>query len=272
MAYANRNGVRLFYTNEGAGDPPLLFVHGWCCDSTHWRRQLPAFRRDHRVVAVDLRGHGSSSKPEQDYTMDAFCQDLEWLIGKLGLRRPVVIGHSMGGVIALRLAGRRKRALSGVVIVDSPVYPKFDRAGRQQLNTIFDALEGPTYRAAARRIIDENFFTPASPPALRRRLTTKLMRTPQHVMSSAFRNLWLDNRALGKRVNAPSLFIDAGHPLDELERIQRAVNGIQIGRTVGAGHFNMMEAPGQFNAMLRAFLDRLRPADAGLQARARKAK
>jgi len=257
MAFANRNGVRLFYANEGKGDPPLLFVHGWCCDHTHWRRQLPAFRRDHRVVAVDLRGHGSSSKPEQDYTMDAFCQDLEWLIGKIGLQRPVVIGHSMGGVIALRLAGRRKRALSGVVIVDSPIFPKFDRTGRQQLNTTLTALKGPSYRAAARQIIDENFFTAASPPALRRRLTTKLMRTPQHVMSSALHNLWVDNKALGKRVNVPSLFIDAVHSLAELERIQRAVKGIQIGRTVGAGHFNMMEAPDQFNGMLRAFLGQL---------------
>ena len=257
MAFANRNGVRLFYTNEGKGDPPLLFVHGWCCDHTHWRRQLPAFRRDHRVVAVDLRGHGGSSKPEQDYTMDAFCQDLEWLIGKLGLRRPVVIGHSMGGVVALRLAGRRKRALSGVVIVDSPIFPKFDRPGRRQLNTTLTALKGPSYRAAARQIIDENFFTAASPPALRRRLTTKLMRTPQHVMSSALHNLWVDNKALGKRVNVPSLFIDAVHSLPELERIQRAVKGIQIGRTVGAGHFNMIEAPDQFNGMLRAFLGQL---------------
>ena len=257
MPYANRNGVRLFYTDDGAGDPPLLFVHGWCCDSTHWRRQLPAFRRDHRVVTVDLRGHGNSSKPEQDYTMDGFCQDLEWLIGKLGLRRAVVVGHSMGGVIALRLAGRRKRALSGVVIVDSPIYPKFDRPGRQQLNSMLSALNGPAYRAMARQIIDDNFFIPASPPALRRRLTTKLLRTPQHVMSSAFRNLWVDNRALGKRVNAPSLFIDAAHPLDELQHIQRAVKGIQIGRTVGAGHFNMIEAPDQFNGMLRAFLGQI---------------
>ncbi len=254
MPYADRNGVRLFYTDAGAGDPPLLLVHGWCCDSSHWKRQLPAFRREHRIVTIDLRGHGKSSKPRQDYTMDGFCEDLEWLMGKLSLRRPVVVGHSMGGVIAMRLAGRRRRALSGLVIVDSPVFPKLDR---KQLNEIFRTLEGPGFRRAARQIIDENFFIPTSPPGLRRRLTGALLRTPQHVMSSAFRNLWVDNKALGKRVNVPSMFVDAAHPLDELERIQRAVKGIQIGRTVGAGHFNMMEAPDQFNGMLRAFLDQL---------------
>ena len=272
MPYADRNGTQLFYTDEGTGDPALLFVHGWCCDTSYWKPQVRAFRRRHRVVAVDLRGHGRSGKPEQDYTMDAFASDLEWLMGQVDLRRPVVIGHSMGGVIALRLAGRRKRAISGAVIVDSPIFPKFDRTGRQQLSQIFAALESPVFHVAARQVIEGNLFIPTSPPALRERITSAMLRTPQHVMTSAFRNLWVDNKALGRRVNAPSLFIDATHPLEELERIERAVNGIQIGRTVGAGHFNMLEAPDQFNAMLRAFLDRLRPIGAGLQTRARKAK
>jgi pimeloyl-ACP methyl ester carboxylesterase len=254
MPYANRNGVRLFYTEAGAGDPPLLFVHGWCCDSTFWRRQLPSFRRKHRVVAVDLRGHGRSGKPEQAYTMDLFCQDLEWLIGELGLRRPVIVGHSMGGIVALRLAGRRKRALPGVVIVDAPIFPMIDRPVRRQL---IAALESPMFRAAARQVIEQNLFIPASPPALRRRITNIMLRTPQYVMSSAFRNLWADNKALAKNVNVPSLFVDAGRDLEELKRIKRAVKGIQIGRTVGAGHFNMLETPDQFNGMLRTFLDQL---------------
>jgi pimeloyl-ACP methyl ester carboxylesterase len=257
MPYADRNGVRFFYTEAGAGDPPLLFVHGWCCDSSHWRRQLPAFRRKHHVVAVDLRGHGRSDKPQQDYTMDAFAEDLEWLIGELELQRPVVIGHSMGGVIALRLAGRRKRALSGVVIVDSPIFPKFDRPGRQQLYAFFRALDGPMFRAAARQVIEENLFIPASPPELRKRITEGMLKTRQHVVSSAFRHMWGDNMALAKRVNVPSLFVDADRDLEELKRIQRAVKGIKIGRTVGAGHFNMLETPDQFNAMLRTFLDQL---------------
>lgn len=273
MPFATRRGVRLYYTDSGSGDPLLVFVHGWCCDSTHWKAQVSAFRRSHRIVTVDLRGHGRSDKPAQDYTIDCFAEDLEWLMAELDLRKPVVIGHSMGGVIALRLAGRRKLAISGAVIIDSPIYPKFDRAGRQQLSQIFAALDGPQYLQAARMVIEQNLFIPASsPPALRRRITDAMLRAPQHVMTSAFRNLWVDNKALGANIRAPSLFIDAGRPFEELERIQKAVPAIQIGRTVGAGHFNMMEAPEQVNAMLRTFLDGLRPVGAGLQTRARKTK
>jgi pimeloyl-ACP methyl ester carboxylesterase len=51
-----RDGVRLAYTEAGSGDPPLLFVHGWCCDHSYFQPQFEHFQRGHRVVAVDLRG------------------------------------------------------------------------------------------------------------------------------------------------------------------------------------------------------------------------
>ncbi len=254
MPYTTRDGVRLFYTDSGSGDPPLIFVHGWCCDWSHWRRQLPAFRRKHRAVAVDLRGHGHSSKPKQDYTMDGFAEDLEWLIGDLGLRKPVVIGHSMGGVIALRLAGRGNRDIAGLVIVDSPI---FSVLPQEQLDTFVQALEGPTYRDVARAFIDARLFHPGSPKALRKHVTDAMADAPQHVMASAMRDLLVDNTDLAKNVNVPSLFIDAGRSLEELQRIEAGIPGIRIGRTVGAGHFNMLEAPEQFNGMLRKFLDQL---------------
>jgi pimeloyl-ACP methyl ester carboxylesterase len=257
VPYATRNGVHLFYSDTGSGDPPLLFVHGWCCDSTHWRSTVPAFRRKHRIVTVDLRGHGRSDKPKQDYTMDSFAEDLEWLMGQLDLRKPIVIGHSMGGIVALRLAGRHKRTLSGAVMIDSPAFPKFTREGRLQLSAIFRALESPAYIDAARVLIDRELFKPFSPAALRKQITDRMLKAPQYVLSSAMRNLWADNKELGRLVNVPSLFIDVGRPLQELARIQQGVPGIQIARTVGAGHFNMLETPDQVNGMLRTFIEQV---------------
>lgn len=258
MPYATRDGVRLYYTDEGKGDPPLLFVHGWCCDHTYWRKQVPLFRRRHRVVAVDLRGHGRSSKPKQDYTMAAFARDLEWLIVQLDLRRPVVIGHSMGGVIALHLAGRNRRPLSSVVIVDSVLFPKFDRRERALLPQIFAGLEGPAYQDVARQVIDDFLFVPASPPRLHRQVREAMVRAPQHVMSSCFRNLWIDNTAAARAVKVPALAIVAGQRnIAELAAAKRAVPGVQLGVTVGAGHFIQLEAPQQLNAMLQTFIAQL---------------
>lgn len=88
-----------------AAQRPILLVHGWCCDHTFFGPQFEHFIREgHRVVAVDLRGHGQSDKPHETYTMQLFADDLAFLREELGLERPAVIGDSMGGVVAFAFA------------------------------------------------------------------------------------------------------------------------------------------------------------------------
>src|SRR5215210_7952534 len=79
------------------------------------------FRRKHRVVAVDLRGHGQSDKPHQSYTMAAFTDDLAWMCDQLGIEKPVVIVHSMGGIVAFDLACRYPTLPSAIVMLYAAV-------------------------------------------------------------------------------------------------------------------------------------------------------
>ena len=67
MAYADIGEVRLFFTDEDEGDPPILMVHGFSCDGHDWMWQIPHFAESHRVIVVDLRGHGRSSVPADGY-------------------------------------------------------------------------------------------------------------------------------------------------------------------------------------------------------------
>jgi pimeloyl-ACP methyl ester carboxylesterase len=71
-------------------------VHCWCGDHTHLAPQFDYFGRTHRVVAVDLRGHGASDKPMQEYAVAGFADDLAWLCDQLGVVKPVVVGHKHG--------------------------------------------------------------------------------------------------------------------------------------------------------------------------------
>src|SRR5262245_27678299 len=103
MPWLKRANVSLFYEEAPGDAPPLVLVHGLGCDHTFMATQFATFRGAYRVVAVDLRGHCQSDKPEQDYTIPAFADDVAWVCQELGLERPVVIGHSMGGAIALEL-------------------------------------------------------------------------------------------------------------------------------------------------------------------------
>lgn len=99
-----RDGVVLAYDDAGSGYPPAVFVHRAACDRRCWNQQVPRFSSDHRVVAVDLRGHGASDAPSERYTVRLFADDLASTCTPLGIESPVVIGHSLGGLVALDFA------------------------------------------------------------------------------------------------------------------------------------------------------------------------
>jgi len=121
VAFAELSGVRLFFTDEGAGDPPMLFVHGLSCDSNDWIWQLPHFTAAHRVLAVDLRGHGHSSAPTSGYDPVTLAADLAELLRDRACAPVVAVGHSLGGLVVSVLAADHPDLVCAVVAVD-PAY------------------------------------------------------------------------------------------------------------------------------------------------------
>lgn len=73
MATIARNGIRLSYDDRGSGEPSIVFVHGWTCNRSFFAPQAEHFARRHRVVSVDLRGHGESDKPNEAYSIEAYA-------------------------------------------------------------------------------------------------------------------------------------------------------------------------------------------------------
>jgi pimeloyl-ACP methyl ester carboxylesterase len=78
MNFVQRNGIRLAYVESGGGPKSMLLVHGWGCDHTALAPQMDYFRTTYRVVAVDLRGHGASDAPYEEYTVPGFADDLAY--------------------------------------------------------------------------------------------------------------------------------------------------------------------------------------------------
>ena len=113
------DGVEIRYETAGAGDPALIFIHGWSCDRSYWRAQMAHFAKSHRVVALDLGGHGESGFGREAWTIDSFGGDVAAVIDELGLERAVLIGHSMGGDVALAAARRLPGRIDGLVWVDT---------------------------------------------------------------------------------------------------------------------------------------------------------
>ena len=217
-----RDGVRLAALELGAGDPPLLFLHGWCCDHRHFAPQIEHFARRHRVVALDLRGFGASDQPPGEYAVETFADDAAWLCRELGLRRPVVVGHSLGGAIALALAARHPDLPRAIALCDPAVF-------------VADAGD-----------------------ELREPIVAGRCATPQHVMLSAFRSLVaFDDEAAGRACRAPLLVIDAGAPFVDRAKLRAACPQAVLRETPGVGHFHQLLAPERVNALLEEFLARL---------------
>jgi pimeloyl-ACP methyl ester carboxylesterase len=248
-----RDGVALAYEEDGRGDPTIVLIHCWTCDHSFLAPQLRHFSTSHRVVNVDLRGHGESDKPRQAYTVAGFADDVAWLCGQLDIARAVVVGHSMGGNVALEIARRHPDLTQAVVMIDSCIIAP--AALGSALASMGEGLRGPEHREVSKQIV-EGVSLPTD-DARRKAWIAKIMSSsPQFVASSAFDEhiLKWDGEAAAAACKAPALYIGAANPLSDVERLRAACPRIVIGQTVGAGHFNNQEVPEQVNAMIERFL------------------
>jgi pimeloyl-ACP methyl ester carboxylesterase len=252
MHRLSRDGVTLCYEEAGQGGPPLLFVHGAFCDHSHFQPQFERFRTTHRVVSVDLRGHGESDKPVQDYTIAGFADDLAWLCGELGLYQPAIIGHSMGGMIALDLAARYPTLPSAIVALDSTIVPP---PGTDVfLQPFTDGMHTPEYRDAVRHFMSMNFL-PTDDAKRKSAILDAMTALPQHVISSVWDDhLRWDSTAAAAACKAPVVYVDHGAPNCDLNKFRELCPQLVIGQTVGSGHFATLEVPDQVNAMIERFL------------------
>jgi pimeloyl-ACP methyl ester carboxylesterase len=117
--------VKLFYSLHGdPSNPPFLLIHGWSCDSTDWSFTIPALMQIYHVITFDLRGHGHSSAPESaTYTIKDFTDDAVALLQHLNFTKDVlVMGHSMGGIVASCLTGLHPAYFKGLVVIDPPYW------------------------------------------------------------------------------------------------------------------------------------------------------
>jgi len=259
----DHNGVWLAHVQAGPTvptNPPLVFIHGWIGDHRALLPQIAHFAQTRRVVGVHLRGHGDSEAPEQDYTIAGFADDVAWQCQQLGLRKPLVVGHSLGGVIGLELAGRHVDLPSGIVIIDSLVFPRpiFMEPARKMAERFREA----DFRAAARAQAVE-LYLDYDDPERREQLLAPIydahLKAPQHAATSVFDGLLgYDPTPAAQACRVPVAYLAAGVPLIEqasdLERFKTVCPQLTIAKTLGAGHFSPLEVPDQINAMIERFL------------------
>jgi epoxide hydrolase 4 len=151
--FADVNGVRLHYVEQGQG-PLILFLHGFPEFWYSWKDLLPEFAKDHRAVALDMRGYNLSSRPEavDAYRIPVLLEDVRALAEKLGAKRFVLVGHDWGGVIAWAFAAAHPEMIEKLVIINAPHPAVFARElannpAQQKASAYFNLFTSPAAEA-----------------------------------------------------------------------------------------------------------------------------
>jgi pimeloyl-ACP methyl ester carboxylesterase len=252
-------GIRLVYDTAGAGDPPMIFIHGWCCDRSFFAPQFARFAACHAVAAMDLRGHGDSGRPEPRpgaYDMDVLADDVLSVAAAAGFGRPVLVGHSLGALIGLTCAAR-VRAIRALVMVDpAPITnEKAKKFFRESVGAVAADEDG-----AWRRNFAAGMFLPTD-VARRAAIIEQMAASPAGIAAEVMRVMGEFDGAVLAKVSVPVVSIGSAGPSNRSADLRRLCPAITIGQTVGSGHFNMLEVPDQVNAMIERFL-----ANSGLSA------
>jgi N-formylmaleamate deformylase len=127
-ATCETNGIITHYIRAGGAGHPLVLLHGLTANGACWTPVARVLETEFDLVMPDARGHGKSSAPPHGYRYDEHASDVAGLIDGLGLERPVLLGHSMGGMTAAVVATRAPRRIRCLVLVD----PTFLSAERQR--------------------------------------------------------------------------------------------------------------------------------------------
>ncbi len=248
------DGVRISYTSEGHGEPAIVFIHGWTCDHTHWRFQVPEFRKSFRVIAIDLPGHGASGADRDSWSIDGLGADVAAVARGLNLEQVVLVGHSMGGPVALAAAPKLRGILWGIVAVDSVhnvEYVAPPGSADRMVQGFKDDFEGAWKRFMS------GFFADRDSEILK-----SILEKPARANRKAAISLLASyNRfdwksalaAAGVQVRA----INAADPYPTAVEINRKYGDFDAVLMPGVGHFLMLEKPVEFNRHLQIMMDQL---------------
>ena len=119
MPNINREGVNLFYESFGQDSPALVFLHPLSTNHYIWAFQVNAFARDHRCIVMDQRGHGQSDKPEIGYAIGEMAADVVAVLDDAGIDRAILVGNSIGGMVAMQTSLDSPNRVIGNLILSS---------------------------------------------------------------------------------------------------------------------------------------------------------
>lgn len=254
----------MHYEVYGRGRPVIL-LHGWLGSWGLWQETMAYLGQYYRTYALDFWGFGESGKKRETYQVTDFVSLVDQFMERMGIIQAPLVGHSMGGTVSLLVALRYPERVSKVVVVGSPIVGsslalplKF--AGYRQIAYLLFNMMGAfrfTMRLASPFICRD----PRFPDMMDRDLTSTTLESFLMSIASLHRT---DLRPELHRINIPAMGMygdrdNIVHP-KQWQPMKKGIPAVRIERFNKAGHFIMLDAPKEFSAILKDFLDSNLPA------------
>jgi pimeloyl-ACP methyl ester carboxylesterase len=255
----SKDGTPISYEVYGSGEPTLVFVHGWSCDARYWREQVPYFSKTHRVVTLDLAGHGHSGAKRSRYTMSAFGQDMRAVLEATGSGSVILIGHSMGGTViaeAARLMPDRVVGLIGIDTLQNIEYPMT----RKELRKMMAPFKN-NFRTGSQQFVSQ-MISPNTDPKLREWILSDMSAAPPAIALSAM-NEMMSQYITGEaaktfdKIRIPVITVNGDKWPINYKANRRHMFSFDAIILKEADHFLMMDRPAEFNQALENAIHKL---------------
>jgi pimeloyl-ACP methyl ester carboxylesterase len=247
------NGIRLVYDRRGKGTP-LVLLHGYPLDHHLWDEVVPLLQDQFDVILPDLRGFGGSSTVDSFYTMEDIASDIAGLLDFLGIPKAVIVGHSMGGYVALAFARLYPERVTGLGLVSSQVLADTPAKREDRFKT-------------AAEVADKGIATVVEAMTPKFTSDTHLQEFARNSMERQQPAAYIGAlKAMGERVDStpflsrmdyPVVIVhgDADNliPIDRAREVKAALPSAYLVEISGAGHMPMMESPEKTAEALRHF-------------------
>jgi len=247
---ASVDGVAIHSTVRGTGSKTIVFVHGWTCDESSWREQVPFFEKNYRVITLDLPGHGKSGSPKTGpLTMELFAKSIEAVRVEAKAGKIVLVGHSMGTPVIRQYARMHPSNVAALVPVDGVLHLSGSPNAPNP-----DGMKGPE-GLKNRETMIRGMFGKSATPTVQDHILKMMLASPEATAYQAMAATFAPANWTEETFEVPALGIYADHSTADDPVYFKKIfpNGSAV-EVPGTGHFVMMEKPAEFNKLLSDFL------------------
>ena len=251
------DGLHIEYRTYGQGDPAIILVHGWATDANYWNAQFDPLKAKYTVVAVDLAGHGGSTRSRTDWSMDKYGEDVATVARTLPNQQIILVGHSMGGTVALEAARRIGDRVIGIIVVDALKSIGLPPTPQPEIEKRVAPFRADFIGSVRKYVTEELFEKGADPLFVQKVAYDMSLEPPEVAIPSLQALLSMDFATVLPDIHVPVLAINSDMGTTDEKRIRKLLPTFKADTIPHTSHFLMMEVPDKFNPILLRDIDNL---------------